>query len=272
MIRKTIYLMTFVLFFIFSITSTAQLENNISNYIIDGNSKDWDLNKFEVDKETGLQTALTNDSKNLYIALKVSNRMLQTKLMNMGMQLYVDIKNKKKERTFIEFPFKTEGGSPIPESMRPPPGGDIKAFQKALRELQASTLTSFNANGFNNLENGNIPLQTENGIKIAFDWNEMDTMFIEYAIPLNFIENPSDLLNKTIAIGYKINGMDMPSFQGNGQGLGSQNMRGGGGRRISQGSGGGRMGGAENNAEINSSRELMFKELSFWTTYIFLKN
>ena len=66
-------------------------------HLLDGSIDEWPVNKFETNKETSVQYAVDNDDKNLYMALKITDNMMQMKMMRMGMNMYIDAKGKKKE-------------------------------------------------------------------------------------------------------------------------------------------------------------------------------
>src|SRR5881396_2884782 len=80
-------------------------------HLLDGSIDEWPVNKFETDKETSIRYAVDNDDKNLYMALMVTDNMTQIKMMRMGMNMYIDIRGKKKENKWVEFPLKREAGS-----------------------------------------------------------------------------------------------------------------------------------------------------------------
>ena len=106
----------------------------------------------------------------------------------------------------------------------------------------------------------------ENGVNIAFDWDESNALIIEYLVPVKFISSPANLSGKPLGIGWKINGIEIPS-----SGMASSNSSaasipggrgGGGGSRTGSGAPPPRAG----NVDFNSSDSRM-KEQSYWTKY-----
>lgn len=52
--------------------------------------------------------AVDNDNQALFLAVSIPAKRIQTKVVQEGMHLYVDIKGKKKENRGIEFPVRIE--------------------------------------------------------------------------------------------------------------------------------------------------------------------
>src|SRR5437868_3131865 len=73
-------------------TDTARI-----NHTLDGWVNEWPENKFESDNGTTIRYAVDNDAKNLYIAMKVPSAPTQMKMMGQGMEVYIDLKGKKKD-------------------------------------------------------------------------------------------------------------------------------------------------------------------------------
>jgi hypothetical protein len=77
-------------------------------HILDGKINEWPAQKFETDIPTEIKYALDNDARNLYIAMTIPDFQIQMKMMRQGMQLYIDLKGKKKQGKGIEFPVKRD--------------------------------------------------------------------------------------------------------------------------------------------------------------------
>ncbi len=251
--------------------TTVILHNN------DGLLNEWPDDRFTIDKESNIAYAVDNDSHNLYLALKVSNRGEQVKISRMGMKLYVDMKGKKKESRGIEFPVKGENGGFRMENNTGGTQNDQQenrqdaARMKAMFRLSAVTMKLFGFEGQAD-EQG---LVRDGSANIAFNWDSTNTLGIEYIILLAlFHEDMNDLNQRSVSIGWKINGMDASSFSGNSNNF-SGGEGGGGGFRGGRGGGGGgggfRGGRSGNNSGGNQEfdRDKFMKEQEFWGKYTF---
>ncbi len=243
-------------------------------HILDGSTVEWPDTIFQTDKETLIHYAVDNDAQHLFLALRIADFRTQMKLMRQGMNLYIDLKGKKKEGRGIEFPVKREGeegfsggGFNSQQRNQQDQGGNGQrgSFdKKAIRGSMALHMFAMKLFGFKDGEPTSQGLQIEGTANIAFSWDSSDVMHIEYFIPINLLGDASSLKEKMISIGWKINGVDLPS--GNSAGFSNS---GGGGRQSRGGGGGfsGRSGGGS--APSREDMEKMAREQSFWTKYIF---
>lgn len=254
-------------------SSASRLSKKIDStgieHKLDGTINEWPVDKFSSDKETNIQYAIDNDAQNLYLAMKITSQGEQMKMMRMGMKFFIDLKGKHKENLGVEFPLKKIDDSGFSGGTTPQSNGqrneqEGKPDLKKMRMMLALNLISMNLFGFTNGEPVEQNLDTQGSVRIAYDWDSTEVMHIEYLVPLKMLGDVSSLNQKTISIGWKINGMEMPS--------GSSNFSGGpgGGRptggRPPGGAGGSRPGGGSGQVDM----EKMMKEQEIWTKYTFL--
>lgn len=258
----------------FSLTQNTQIKNDsgIINHRHDGITNEWPVDKFSSDKEAGIQYALDNDAENLYMALIITSQPEQMKLMSMGMSMFIDMKAKHKTNRGVEFPVKKETGSmPMPQ-----PGGQ-EPDPKRIRMFLGRNLIALKLFGFTDGEPTEQNLETDGSVRIAFYWDSLDVMQIEYLIPLNMLETDIALLNqKLISIGWKINGVETTGSTSSSNSSGSVRTGivgvpvGPGG--ISRGSipttgpGNNRPGSSK---FTQSDMDKMMKEQEIWTKYTF---
>jgi len=146
---------------------------------LDGDIEEWPSEKFITDKETKTRIATDNDDQFLFLALTILDVPTQKKIMQSGINLYVDIKGKKKENLGIEFPV---AGNP----------GSMRLF------------------GFSDSEPAILSTSSEGTVNIAFSWDSSNVLHIEYNIPLKLLEKTvSGLNNKKISVGWKLNESEM---------------------------------------------------------------
>jgi hypothetical protein len=191
------------------------------HHVQDGIISEWTDSSFQMDKTTSIHYAADNDGQNLYVAMKIPDFRMQTKLMRMGMSLYIDLKGKKKENRGIEFPIKREGESSFSgggfgnnQSNDQNQQGNVqqRGFdKKAMRSRYAIYMLSMKLFGFTDDEVAPQELQRDGSVNLNYSWDSTDVMYIEYLVPLKLLGDASSLSQKTISVGWKINGVDLPS-------------------------------------------------------------
>jgi hypothetical protein len=168
----------------------------------DGLTNEWPVARFETDPDSTLLYAFDNDGTNLYVAIQIEDFRQQVKIMRMGMRFFIDVKGKKKENTGIEFPVKRD------QQTTPPASHD----KKSIRESMVMNMIMLRLFGFEGLdEPKDQSLLMKNSANVAYSFDDSDIMHIEYRIPLAMIDKPGELKDKTISLGWKINGIDASS-------------------------------------------------------------
>ena len=178
-------------------------------HVMDGVTNEWPDSLFQFDKETSARYAIDNDAHQLYLALRISDFRTQMKLMRQGMNLYIDLKGKRKEGRSIEFPLKSQDGEGY-AAMNAQQGSDqhAKFDKKAFREAMALHLLGMKLVGFGDVEPTTQGLSTEGSANIGFTWDSADVMHIEYKLPFSMLAEGNSLDQKTISVGWKINGIE----------------------------------------------------------------
>lgn len=246
----------------------VRIDSGIIQHTLNGSTDEWPAEKFTTDKETDIIYAIDNDAQYLYLALKITNQGEQIKMMSMGMKLFIDLKGKHKEDLGVEFPVKRSDGFSNPGAGLPPPSqgqGDeqrVKPDMKIMRMRFVANIISMNLFGFSDEDQLNQNLETEGSVMIAYDWDTMNVMHIEYLLPLKMLDDKTSLDQKTVSIGWKVKGLELPS--GSGGVSGRPAGAGSSGSRPSGRSGGGRPGGGS-----QADFDKMSKEQQFWAKYTF---
>jgi hypothetical protein len=241
------------------------------NHVLDGNTSEWKTDKFETDNDTKVLYAVDHDATNLYMALVVSDMSMQTKMMMQGMKMYIDKKAKRKEGTGIEFPIKRANGGGFRGGKEQGPP-DIQS----IREKATGWMIFLKTFGFDDQEDRSQLISVPDAVNIAFDWDESNTLHIEYRIPLALLGGPTALNGKPLAIGWKINGMESSSETASTSVTRTELV----GVPVSTSATGGRSSGAGRASSSSSAgnsfgRDLSpgavvtrTKDQSFWTKYI----
>ena len=251
----------------------AIADTEIIQHKTDGVINEWPSSKFESDIATDIKYAIDNDENNLYIVLNVPNQGIQTKLMKLGMKLFIDLKGKRKEGRGVSFPVKDEAavandnnfskaaGIQTDDDIEKAKRAEKSMDKKAMRSTMALHLNYMNVFGFDGSEAHDQGLQMPGSINIAFAWDTADAMHIEYTIPLKMLDNPSSLNQKEISVGWRINGI-YPADQS----MRRSSNQGGRGRGKSAYGGSSQPGFGEIN---HVTRETLVREQNIWTKYIF---
>lgn len=263
---------------LFSLISKANVLNKKfdadTTHEVDGNLKEWSDSSFKKDAATNISYAIANTDTHLFVALKCTDQRIQLKLMRLGMQMYIDVKGKHREGMGVGFPVKNENIPVAPQQVGQGFGGRNQDAQqdgqsrtkpdfKAMKQMFAMNLFTLNLFGFDGVEDKKQGLSQQGSINIAFSWDDNEVMYIEYSVPLSYINNNvAALKGKSLAIGWKINGMEMPSsFSSNTPSFSGATGRAGGGRGGNSFT---QPGGSNNNG---NSYEAAIKEQSFWGKY-----
>jgi hypothetical protein len=168
------------------LSSAPQTDTTKIIHLLDGNISEWPAEKFALDKATKIRYAIDNDSQMLFLAINISDKTTQQRIMQKGMNLFIDVKGKKKENRGVEFPLGLENVSDI---------SNMKVF------------------GFSNTEASPQNVKTEGTINIAMGWDNSYVLSMEYNIPLKMLEETlPDLNNKKISIGWKLKESGMPGI------------------------------------------------------------
>jgi hypothetical protein len=166
-------------------------------HVTDGKLDEWKIEKFETDPATKMQYAADHDGENLYVALKITDQLVQNRIMAFGMNMFIDKKGKKKESSGIEFPMKNAMGAFYRG------GGDVNP--KEAREKKASTMIFLKVYGLDNLDEEKMYFISEPGlVNLDFSWDEADNMYIEYVVPFSYLGSTALLNGKPLSIGWKI--------------------------------------------------------------------
>src|SRR5258708_7483606 len=158
---KTIILQTisiaFLTYFALSCKSSEQVEHGkaadpmpwqVKPIIVDGNNEEWHLPYAYSDNKIKIEYEFSNDSENLYISLKTSDRMTEFKILDAGMQVWIDCTGKKDKTTGVMNPLEN------PEPMMPGKAGmgqsenskneGAQHFQKLIMSAGDFSLMGFN--------------------------------------------------------------------------------------------------------------------------------
>jgi len=189
--------------------------------------------KQQYDEDAFTWYAAYSDDKNIYVRLAIKDSLQKRKLLQNGMELWIDSKGKKNKVTGIMFPLGEKvdmypGGGNRNAAGGPPPffttnTNDNTNADSALAQL-AGRQKEAELKGFAGDINGRQPLQKLQGFIITAGMQH-DTLLYTATIPLAALGQQA---KGTVSIGIFEKGIDIPGFNGGGDGPGGD-MDGGGG-------------------------------------------
>src|ERR1044071_1017368 len=159
--------------------SSAKKDTAAITHTLDGLVDEWPADKFTLDEPTHIKYAVDNDAQNLYVAMVVPEFGTQIKMMRNGMELYLDVKGKKKEGKGVEFPVKGEpmgggfnSGNQMGNQQNNGTGERGSFDKKAMRSRYALNLLALKLFGFtDDPEPQKQGLTQEGSVNISFSWD-----------------------------------------------------------------------------------------------------
>jgi hypothetical protein len=210
--------------------------------LIDGKANEWGA-QLSYDSNTKSIYAFANDSLNIYVMMKATDRIQQIKIIQGGMEIWIDPRLKKNKTIGIRYPI---GGAAM--QMPDGRGGNQPGINEMRAQLKQQLL-KMELVGFRQGLNGVHNVYHGMQVKPVIDWDGQDHLIYELSIPL--IALPMEARNglADISIGVFIKGLKMP------EGFSATGRPGGVGP-----AGGGSPAGV-------SQLENLVKENMFWTKY-----
>ncbi len=203
--------------------SSASLADRAeSPMVTDGHTTNGELLPRYFDSNTKLQVGLSNDDQYFYLRLIAPDRETQMKMFISGFEVWIDPTGKKKKTMGITFPIarpREQGqgggfaGGPGQGGGRPQ-GMDPEAMRARFLDNQKELKLT----GFPNLKNGLIPLENDQDVHLAVNWDAGNVMVYEAAIPLKGILGEGFSLSQQPVWGVQlvVTGLPMPSMPGGG--------------------------------------------------------
>ncbi|QQL48760.1 DOMON domain-containing protein [Mucilaginibacter ginkgonis] len=256
-------------------TTGSQLQLPPANIKIDGAITEWGDSLRYYNAEKKLNYSLANDTENIYVALRLSDRSEQLRVLRSGLTLSINTKGKKKEMYSMTFPVANENepaaltGAPAQTGMPDDRDEMMRARLTKLRNIKVT--------GFPDIESDIITTANTYGIKAAITYDDNGHLNYEAAIPLKFF-HADDIAKTEWAFNFRINGITRPANKPAGEaenqmggrggmGGGRGGMGGGGMRGGRGGMGGGMRGGGMQGSQPSIDRSEMSKSVDFWEKF-----
>jgi hypothetical protein len=268
---------------------------------VDAKMTEWNDTYQAYNKTTELYYTLSNDDKNLYLAVKSGSTQNSNKIMAGGVSLTINTADKKKDKDafVVVFPYVNRAGRGNRGAggaggdrqrgaggQRLPPDSAAIAAQ---RKAAVAALKEIKVFGFKDIEDSVISIYNEYSIKAAADYDAKGNLVYEIAVPLKLmglsVENA-----KEFAYNLKVNGLQLGpqgiqvggeggfaggggggGFGGGGRGGAGGGGGFGGGGGGNRGGGGGGGGGGNRGGGGGFDIQAMTSPTDFWGKYILAK-
>jgi hypothetical protein len=221
--------------------------------VIDGKMNEWG-DTLLYDNATKCIYSIANDESALYIGIKATDRIQQMKMIQGGMEIFIDNKVKKNKSIGIKYPL---GGGTVSTPGNRSNGQDLKEMQQQMK----AQMLRMELIGFKEGLNGEQGIYSSTMVRPVMDWDNKDNLIYEVVIPFEALDESVKADLNDISIGIFINGLKVP--QGAGGGMPSGGPPGGGGMRP--------VGRNDRSMPDQSEIENIMKENSFWTKYTISK-
>jgi hypothetical protein len=170
--------------------------------VADGLLDDWQDTLTLYNETTKLRYSLSNDDKNIYLALKSGSREELSRILINGISFSANIENIKKESPTVTFPVldRTRG-----KNTNPTEEPEMEERQK----MTLARIKDIKVSGFKEIVNGGISLQNTYGIKAAAAFDTHNNLVQEIVIPLSLL-NIQPGSTDVITYRIKVNGIQVP--------------------------------------------------------------
>jgi len=197
--------------------------------IIDGNIADCRTPFTLYDSSTRIFFKIANDSTNIYLSFKVSDKFEQMKVLKSGMVVSLTSKGDKKRKASVSYPLADGNDESAPEVQ---PQLTKKQDVKKLRDEVKLKKSLLELKGFTS-ENGLVSVDSNSFVHVGIDWDDKEVMYYDITIP--FTEFFGDKfvagdLMSNLMLKVKVNAMkgSNPAGSNRPQGIPEGGMKGGG--------------------------------------------
>lgn len=164
-------IISFVLLFVLAFGAKAEkiVPSHKSGIVIDGKANEWSNPLPYKDKKTDIQFEFANDLKTVYFIIRIDNIEDQKRVMENGMQIWVNKSGKKDTITGILYPTPMDTSTMV---------NGVKKVQGDVYIIDQLVLKGFY------LENGKQPIRNC-PVRVAIAKGDNNCMIYELAIPFN---------------------------------------------------------------------------------------
>ena len=158
---------------------------------IDGQPTDW-ADSLRYDPTSKLQYQVLNDSRTVYVRLKVADQGTQARVLRRGLTIWFDTTGRNQHQFGVRYPL---GGTPPSAQTAPAPDASLADRRMrrtlALAEMREMELLNYKGSKEPTLTDTQSPL----GVKVAVGFNAQDDLIYEVAVPLRLLYRRLPALN-----------------------------------------------------------------------------
>lgn len=196
-----------------------------------------------IDERTGVSYAITNDSSNLYVYLRLDNPAAMMKMMRAGMELMIDTLGRTRGHCIIQYPepedrsiFSGPGMGRVGAPGAPSRGGgsvrnEGAPDQSAMLARMIAQKDRMRLSGFKNHPNGRLAVWNQDGITVHLEQDTAGFLNYRASIPLRTFYQPLQSVADTqryFTLIVKLNGIEAPRGASAGMARGGGSRPGGG--------------------------------------------
>jgi hypothetical protein len=193
--------------------------NYRDNIVIDGNAGEWPAASFRTNKDGYMVYSAANDTSAFYICVKIKDEQQQMRIMRSGMELWIDVKGKKKRETGIRFPLSHSLPSLDHRNMATDGRPDLKKIRLMFLVQMKEMETVGFREGLNGTQNNKV---NKSGIIAVINWDSVNTMVYEARIPFRTLNVDINTLDH-VSLGVIMKALPKPQGPNGGQ-QDTQNM------------------------------------------------
>ena len=149
----------------------------------DGQPTDW-ADSLRYDPTSKLQYQVLNDSRTVYVRLKVADQATQARVLRRGLTIWLDTTGRNQHQFGVRYPL---GGPPPPNQIASDPTASLADRRVrrtlALADLREMELLNYKGSKEPTLTDAQSPL----GVKAALGFNAQDDLIYELAVPLRLL-------------------------------------------------------------------------------------
>lgn len=214
MIMKSIFLFAVLGLGLLSWTACQSTNNLVDVYAypkadapqVDGSLKEWATPLSQAKDYNVFQYNMGHDANNLYIAVRVSDRGMQQRIMLLGMTVYIDTTAKRKEKIGIGYPLPLTENQINKAAVEASNGGELD--RNTFNKIYARMAQEFELLGFveeDPKERIRVSNLASKDLKTAMGFDQLGAMLIELKIPFQQLYDRPLQYNEIISLGIQIN-------------------------------------------------------------------
>lgn len=157
----------------------------------DGQPTDW-ADSLRYDPTSKLQYQVLNDSRAVYLRLKVADQGTQARVLRRGLTVWFDTTGRNQHQFGVRYPL---GGIPAGAQVAPAPDAPL-ADRKARRDLALTEMREMELLNYKGSKEPTLTdAQSQLGVKVALGFNAQDDLIYELAVPLRLLYRRLPALN-----------------------------------------------------------------------------